>query len=197
MSSASFGEDGWKEFTEAVRQFCISNGSRTYIGDTLGCSLIKNLNEGHQDKADTDLMARLNREVPEIGPFWQQLVSYWAGIRRRSPEQPALATVPRHDESRQMPVAVERIDSEKAKNLYCPHCGQLNSADRWPARGDLLQYFCQTARGAFGVPVNCPHCKSEWYVVWDSDPGPLARLSDVAPAYAYGSGVRGIGSEMI
>jgi hypothetical protein len=70
---------------------------------------------------------------------------------------------------------VDSVHSDQAKELYCPHCAKPNSAERWPLRGDFVPYIYERERSRFSLPVNCPHCKKLWYVVWDTEPGPIVK----------------------
>jgi hypothetical protein len=60
------------------------------------------------------------------------------------------------------------------ESLRCPHCSARNRAVLWPKGGDIVPcYFQSTASrsdGAFRLPVTCPHCTREWFVVWDQQP---------------------------
>ncbi len=66
--------------------------------------------------------------------------------------------------------------SQFAGHLFCQHCSRVNAAKEWPISGDYAPFYFQKTPGRFSVPVRCPHCGKEWYVVWDSNPGPVRRL---------------------
>jgi hypothetical protein len=75
-----------------------------------------------------------------------------------------------------------------ADKLRCAHCGETNAAKEWPANGDRVPFYYQREPGQFCLKLNCPHCKKDWYVAWDIDPGPAAPLAEaVAPEEAEGS----------
>jgi len=67
-------------------------------------------------------------------------------------------------------------------SLNCQYCYKSNIAAFWPEGGDFKPFYCQDEEitkekpGAFRLPVQCPHCQKTWYVIWDDDPEPLARM---------------------
>lgn len=63
-----------------------------------------------------------------------------------------------------------------ADDLRCYHCHEPNSVDRWPLHGDHVPLYFQKEPGRFSLDICCPHCKKNWYVVWDQDPGSIERL---------------------
>ena len=69
------------------------------------------------------------------------------------------------------------VFSQLANQLHCAYCYQTNAAPQWPRNGDHIPFYSQTkertdeASGAFRVPVHCPYCGKDWFVVWDVDPG--------------------------
>ena len=63
--------------------------------------------------------------------------------------------------------------SEFASKLDCFKCGKTHGVQRWPQNGDLVGYYYEDKQGAYGIQTVCPHCKHEWWIVWDQDPGPL------------------------
>lgn len=75
--------------------------------------------------------------------------------------------------------------SQYAGNLTCKHCGKQNSSSKWPKQGDLTPFYFQATPSRYQVTIHCPHCSKDWYVVWDSDPGPIegvfATASDNRP----------------
>jgi hypothetical protein len=70
--------------------------------------------------------------------------------------------------------------SKFANRLVCQHCGEANKTDRWPALGDAIPLYFQSEPGRFQIPVSCPKCGKEWYVVWDQDPGQIEELDSAA-----------------
>lgn len=66
--------------------------------------------------------------------------------------------------------------SQFANSHTCPYCGKPNSISFWPRNGDYAAFYRQTKEntdsspGVYRVPVNCPHCNKDWFVVWDEDP---------------------------
>jgi len=68
------------------------------------------------------------------------------------------------------------MHSRFASSINCPYCGRPNSVSSWPPNGDYAAFYCQTKEntektpGVYRVPVNCRHCKKDWFVVWDEDP---------------------------
>lgn len=66
--------------------------------------------------------------------------------------------------------------SLKADKLRCRHCGEEHATDMWPIHGDDVPFHAQDEPGTFSLGVSCPHCGTEWYVVWDEDPGPELPL---------------------
>ena len=60
-----------------------------------------------------------------------------------------------------------------AGKLSCQHCGKTHGSKQWPASGDSVPFYYQTEPGKYTLAVLCPHCKKEWYVVWDDNPGPI------------------------
>jgi hypothetical protein len=61
--------------------------------------------------------------------------------------------------------------SQFANNLVRQYCGKENSATRWPTQGDMVPFLYQKEPGRYQVTIRCPHCRKEWYVVWDDNPG--------------------------
>jgi len=67
-------------------------------------------------------------------------------------------------------------------SLNCQYCHKSNIAAFWPEGGDFKPFYCQDEErtkekpGAFRLPIQCPYCEKTWYVVWDDDPDPFARL---------------------
>jgi hypothetical protein len=66
--------------------------------------------------------------------------------------------------------------SQFANDLRCRHCGSPNSVDEWPLRGDAVPFYFQDDQGSYTQTVTCSSCGKDWYVVWDSDPGPMTPL---------------------
>lgn len=60
--------------------------------------------------------------------------------------------------------------------IRCAYCHEINIVTNWPPNGDQIAFYCQTKEdtdevsGAYRLPVHCPHCKKDWFVVWDDDP---------------------------
>lgn len=69
--------------------------------------------------------------------------------------------------------------SQFADDLTCHHCGAKNRAASWPQHGDIVAFYYQKEPGRYQVPVYCAACHKVWSVVWDDDPGPLARRAEV------------------
>jgi hypothetical protein len=67
--------------------------------------------------------------------------------------------------------------SQFASELRCQHCGRMHGTRRWPEAGDYVPFYFQKERGNYSLDVACPHCAGTWYVVWDSDPGPMLPLA--------------------
>ncbi len=63
--------------------------------------------------------------------------------------------------------------SNFAHKLKCKHCGEFHGTDKWPVNGDRVAFYYQREPGNISLKVNCPHCKNDWYVVWDNDPGQI------------------------
>jgi hypothetical protein len=66
--------------------------------------------------------------------------------------------------------------SQFATQLRCVHCGNTHRAYQWPLNGDRTALYFQKEEGNYNLPVTCPKCQKEWYVVWDQDPGPIMPL---------------------
>jgi len=64
-----------------------------------------------------------------------------------------------------------------AGELRCIHCGNINKAKEWPLHGDMVPFYYQKEPGNYTLKLTCPHCKKEWYIVWDDNPGPIQPLS--------------------
>lgn len=78
-----------------------------------------------------------------------------------------------------------RDQSAFADHLVCKHCGAENLTDHWPTEGDTVPFAYEAEPGNFNLKVHCSHCESDWYVVWDENPGslePLALPSSVQSA---------------
>lgn len=66
--------------------------------------------------------------------------------------------------------------SQFSERVRCAYCRSPSPAADWPANGDMVPFYVQTAErtdespGAFRVAVTCPDCRKEWFVVWDEDP---------------------------
>ena len=67
--------------------------------------------------------------------------------------------------------------SQFAGDLICQHCWKHHAAKEWPTNGDYVPFFYQTEPGNFSLELTCPNCGKVWYVVWDSNPGPIMPLS--------------------
>jgi Zn finger protein HypA/HybF involved in hydrogenase expression len=63
-----------------------------------------------------------------------------------------------------------------ADQLRCQSCGEQHSTDSWPLHGDHVPFYFQDEPGNYSLKVTCPHCHSDWYVVWDDDPGQVLPL---------------------
>lgn len=70
----------------------------------------------------------------------------------------------------------ETMYSEFASKLDCLKCQKTHAVPQWPENGDRVAYYYQAQQGAYGFRTQCPHCKHEWWVVWDQDPGPLVSV---------------------
>ena len=66
--------------------------------------------------------------------------------------------------------------SEFAGKLSCKHCGKAHGTNQWPVNGDMVPFYYQAEPGRYSLKVACPHCKKDWYVVWDANPGPIQPL---------------------
>ena len=66
--------------------------------------------------------------------------------------------------------------SQFASTLRCEHCGKSNKTNQWPTNGDSVPFYYQDEPGDYNLPVICPHCGKEWYVVWDKNPGAIQPL---------------------
>ena len=64
------------------------------------------------------------------------------------------------------------------KIVRCPHCGGRNETGEWRAAGHVVPYYCQEEPGNYNIKMHCPHCDKDWYIVWDSDPGPVIQLTE-------------------
>lgn len=68
------------------------------------------------------------------------------------------------------------VVSQFANKVRCAYCSQTNAATTWPRLGDAIPFYYQTKEetddkpGAYHVPVHCPNCGKDWFVVWDEDP---------------------------
>ena len=66
--------------------------------------------------------------------------------------------------------------SQFAANVRCAYCYKTSPAGNWPANGDRVPFYAQTAErtedspGAYRLAVSCPHCQKEWFVVWNENP---------------------------
>ena len=69
--------------------------------------------------------------------------------------------------------------SRFAHQLKCTHCEEFHGTDKWPVDGDMVPFYHQNKSGNFSLKVTCPHCGSDWYVVWDNNPGPIQPLDAV------------------
>lgn len=67
--------------------------------------------------------------------------------------------------------------SQFADKLKCKYCGKIHGTDKWPIDGDQVGFYYQKDPGKYTLPVHCPNCGKEWYVVWDQDPGPIKILT--------------------
>ena len=66
--------------------------------------------------------------------------------------------------------------SHFANKLRCQNCGQTHSTTQWPINGDNIPFYLQTEKGKYTLSVNCPHCRKEWYIVWDNNPGEIRPI---------------------
>ena len=66
--------------------------------------------------------------------------------------------------------------SQSANNLTCQHCWKRDGNSQQPVNGDFVPYHRHKDPGGFDLPLTCPHCGKQWYVVWDQDPGPVRKL---------------------
>lgn len=78
-------------------------------------------------------------------------------------------------------VNLDHITREQNRDaLICTYCGKRNFAGYWPIDGDNIGFYFQSAErtkeipGAFRLPIFCQFCLKTWYVVWDSNPDPIA-----------------------
>jgi len=67
--------------------------------------------------------------------------------------------------------------SRFAEDLCCKHCSGIHGTELWPVYGDRYAFQFKTEPGEYTLEVKCPHCQGCWYVVWDSDPGPIKPLA--------------------
>ena len=70
----------------------------------------------------------------------------------------------------------EPFYSEIALKLICEYCGKKHSTNQWPVNGDNTALYFQKEKGLYYLPVICPNCKKEWYVVWEENPGLIQAL---------------------
>ena len=66
--------------------------------------------------------------------------------------------------------------SNYADQLRCAYCGKTCKSNNWPTRGDMTPFYFQKEEGNHSIAIQCPHCGTTWYVVWDSNPGPIQLL---------------------
>jgi len=61
----------------------------------------------------------------------------------------------------------------------------------------MTPFYYQSEPGKYSLPVTCPHCAKEWYVVWDANPGPIEPLTGFARSETLGEAVArtGMGAE--
>jgi hypothetical protein len=89
-------------------------------------------------------------------------------LGRRKPRAALLGASP----NPQRPMAA----SQYANKLRCAYCSHTNAATAWPRLGDTVPFYYQTREetdakpGAYHVPVHCPDCGKDWFVVRDNDP---------------------------
>ncbi len=65
-----------------------------------------------------------------------------------------------------------------SSSLKCPYCSQLNRSNQWPLHGDRTSFYIQKEAGHYNLPLKCPHCNKEWFVVWDEEPG-IIKVLDI------------------
>ena len=66
--------------------------------------------------------------------------------------------------------------SHFADQLLCAYCDKPNQATSWPRNGDMVPFYFRTKEnfnkdpGFYRIPMHCPHCGKDWYIVWEEDP---------------------------
>ena len=66
--------------------------------------------------------------------------------------------------------------SQFLDNIECLHCGEHCTLQSWPVNGDAVPFYFELDTARFSVKVDCEDCGESWYVVWDSDPGPIESI---------------------
>ena len=69
--------------------------------------------------------------------------------------------------------------SNVAHKLKCRHCGEFQGTDKWPINGDQNTFYYKKEPGNYSLKINCSHCKDDFYIVWNYDPGQIKSLSFV------------------
>lgn len=64
-----------------------------------------------------------------------------------------------------------------ANELVCQHGHKIHGTEGWPTNGDMTPFFFQKQPSNHSLQTKCPHCKKDWYVVWDNDPGAIQPLT--------------------
>ena len=86
-----------------------------------------------------------------------------------------------------------KITSQFAKGMVCAHCSQTNKTHMWPKYGDSVALYHDLEPSGFYIAMSCSHCKREWYIVWEINPGeamPLARARKPCESQYYWDGVK-------
>lgn len=68
------------------------------------------------------------------------------------------------------------LESKYTGKLNCLHCGMPNVSGKWPRNGDNIPFRSQSPLetiqnpGFYRLSIICPHCRKEWYIIWDDNP---------------------------
>ncbi len=67
-------------------------------------------------------------------------------------------------------------NSQFLDDIECFHCGEHCTLQSWPVNGDAVPFYFEYDTARYSVKVDCDDCGESWYVVWDSDPGPIEGI---------------------
>lgn len=81
-------------------------------------------------------------------------------------------------------------NSRYATNLRCPVCNTPASVKVWPRNGDMVPFYIQQERpnelfSAYYIKSTCTKCGSDWFVVWDDNPGTQRRTLRKEYVFTY------------